>query len=340
VSLGFTIPPAPAGAYARPAMRVLVLLNPKSGTLASSTNGDEPQRVRRGLEARGLEVDVRMVDGGGGKNVDELTAAARAGAYDAVIAGGGDGTLNTIANRLAGGTVPFGVLPLGTHNHFAKDQDVPLDLDDAVAALADAVAERRFADLDVGEVNGRIFLNASAIGLHPEFVKERDAHYEVVGRFRVLRWILRRGLKLVTGVFAFFRKLDSLPILQVRLDFDGRRLRRVTPSVNVCCNVYVMRVLGLEAISCPTRERLNVYVARATGTPGVVRLLLKGLFRRLHSTNVRELESHCLPALRIVVRRRRLPVSVDGEVVEMRTPLQYRVRHGGLKVLAPRRNAE
>ena len=126
-----------------------------------------------------------MVDGGGGNNVDELTAAARAGAYDAVIAGGGDGTLNTIANRLAGGTVPFGVLPLGTHNHFAKDQNVPLDLDAAVAALADAVAERRFADLDVGEVNGRIFLNASAIGLHPEFVKERDAHYEVVGRFAV-----------------------------------------------------------------------------------------------------------------------------------------------------------
>src|SRR6478672_3353629 len=107
-------------------MRVLVLLNPKSGTLASSAAGDEAQRVRRGLEARGLEADVRMVDGGGGAdghggNVDELTAAARAGAYDAVIAGGGDGTINTIANALAGGPAPFGVLPLGTHNHFAKD---------------------------------------------------------------------------------------------------------------------------------------------------------------------------------------------------------------------------
>src|SRR5690349_5920669 len=111
-------------------MRVLVLLNPKSGTLATSAAGDEPQRVRRGLEARGHEVDVRMVDRGG-PNVDELVAAARAGAYDAVIAGGGDGTLNTIANALAGGPVPFGVLPLGTHNHFAKDQHVPLDLDAA-----------------------------------------------------------------------------------------------------------------------------------------------------------------------------------------------------------------
>src|SRR3982751_4677771 len=124
-------------------MRVLVLLNPKSGTLASSSTGDEPQRIRRGLavrrhgggvrqrsrrglEVRGHEVDVRTVEGGG---VDELIASARAGAYDAVIAGGGDGTLNTIANAMAGGPVPFGVLPLGTHNHFAKDQTDLLDPD-------------------------------------------------------------------------------------------------------------------------------------------------------------------------------------------------------------------
>src|SRR4051812_26427771 len=248
-------------------MRVLVLLNPKSGTLASSSTGDEPQRIRRGLEVRGHEVDVRMVDGGG---TDELIASARAGAYDAVIAGGGDGTLNTVANAMAGGPVPFGVLPLGTHNHFAKDQNVPLDLDEAVAALAEAISARRFADLDVGEVNGRVFLNASGIGFHPEFVRERDAQYEAVGRMRILRRVLRKGLKLLTGAFTFFRKLRRLPILQVRIEADGRRVRRVSPSLMVCCNVYMMKLLGLDGISCVTRDVLNVYVARATGVPGVL----------------------------------------------------------------------
>src|SRR5688572_10994008 len=130
-------------------MRVMVILNQAAGTLAASSTGDEPDRIRRGFEAAGVEADVRTVEG---PKLEETARSAKAEGFDAVIAGGGDGTLNTIANALAGGPVAFGVLPLGTHNHFAKELNVPLDLDAAVAALAGGST----ADIDVGEVNGRI----------------------------------------------------------------------------------------------------------------------------------------------------------------------------------------
>src|SRR6185503_10902419 len=100
----------------------------------------------------------------------------------AVVAGGGDGTLNTIAAALAGSGKPLGVLPLGTHNHFAKDIAVPLDLDAAVEALARGVARGESRDVDVGEVNGRLFLNFSGVGLHPQVVKHRDVQRALLGR--------------------------------------------------------------------------------------------------------------------------------------------------------------
>src|SRR6478672_12020246 len=107
-------------------MRVLVILNQAAGTLAASSAGDEPQRIRDGFIAAGVDADVRDV---AGAELESVARGAAAEGFDAVVAGGGDGTLNTIANALVGGSVAFGVLPLGTHNHFAREMRVPLDLD-------------------------------------------------------------------------------------------------------------------------------------------------------------------------------------------------------------------
>src|SRR5687768_7675185 len=136
-------------------MKLLVLLNGSAGTLANSATKDEPERIRRAFEAAGQQVEVRDVEG---SKLEEETRAALTSDFDAIIAGGGDGTLNTIANVVAGSGKAYGVLPLGTHNHFAKDLGVPLELEPAIEALA----RGQIVDLPVAEVNGRIFLNFSA----------------------------------------------------------------------------------------------------------------------------------------------------------------------------------
>lgn len=296
-------------------MRVLVILNPSAGTLADSTTGDEAARVAAGFEAAGVEAQVRNV---AGAELADAARGARAEGFDAVVAGGGDGTLNTIANALAGGSVAFGVLPLGTHNHFAKELNIPLDLDRAVAALA----RGSVVDLDVGEVNGRLFLNFSGLGLHPLLVKHRDAQRET-----------RKRKKFFAMFLALLSVLRRLPVLRVRLRFGDTVVRRLTPSVIVCNNAHQMKVFGVEDVSSPDRGVLNVYLARATQWWGVVWLILRAAFRSLE--NARGFQSLVLPEFIIETRSRHARVSVDGEVTDLQTPLHYRVRRGGLKVIVP-----
>src|SRR5215218_5753655 len=313
--------------------KVLVLLNEKSGTLASSATHDEPQRIKAGFESRGLRADVKSVDPA---KLRETARAAKEGGYAAVVAGGGDGTLNAIAGALLGSEMPFAVLPLGTHNHFAKEMKVPLDLDAAVAALADAISKGQVKDLDVGTVNDRLFLNFSGIGLHPQLVRQREVEHKAIKRHHVLRSVLRKFTKILALLFAFLRSLRRLPVMRVLITSggSGETVRRVTPSVVVCNNPYQMKVFGLENVSYTDRSVLNVYVARATGPIGLVRLLLASAFRRLD--NVREFETISQQSVRINVHRRRnVTVSIDGEVVEMKTPLEYGVRRAGLKVVVP-----
>jgi len=296
-------------------MRVLVLLNEAAGTLAASQAGDEPQRIRAGFEAAGVDVDVRSLPGA---ELDPAARRAGAEGFDAVVAGGGDGTLNTIANALAGGPVAFGVLPLGTHNHFAKELNVPLELDPAVAALAAGATK----DLDVGDVNGRVFLNFSGLGLHPLVVKHRDAQRDTLGRKKFLAMF-----------FALLSVLRRLPVLRVKLWFGDSMVRRLTPSVIVCNNAHQMEVFGVGNVSSPDRAKLNVYLARATRWHGVLWLIIRAAFKQLE--NAKAFEALVLPEFSIQTKSRHARVSIDGEVTDLRTPLTYRVRKGGLKVIVP-----
>ena len=137
-------------------MRVTVLLNAASG---SGTAPDAARQIEQLLRDAGHEPGIELARSG-----DQLRALARAAAKDrpdAVLAGGGDGTINTVAAALVDTAIPLGVLPLGTLNHFAKDLGLPLSLADAVGvALAGHVTA-----VDVGEVNGHVFLNYSSIGV-------------------------------------------------------------------------------------------------------------------------------------------------------------------------------
>jgi diacylglycerol kinase family enzyme len=298
-------------------MKVLVLLNETAGTLAGMDSAEARRRIAGGFRAAGVGVEVRAVDPA--RLGPEAGAAARADSgFDAVIAGGGDGTLNAVAAALAGTGRPFGVLPLGTHNHFAKDMNVPLELDAAVAALAHGNTR----DVDVGEVNGRLFLNFSGVGLHPRVVRHREAQRAARGRN-----------KFVALAVALVRVLRRPPVMRVRIDGGGRGVRRLTPSVIVCNNPHQMQVFGLAHVSYPGRGVLNVYLARSTTWLGLAWLVVRAAFRRLDSAA--DFESMSFTELAISTRHRTARVSIDGEVAHMAPPLRYRVRRGGLRVIVP-----
>jgi len=295
---------------------MLILLNAGAGTLAGLKTEDVHARVQSTLGEAGHTVTIEDPDLA---QIDKVVEKAISDNYDAIIAGGGDGTINAIANAVAGGPLALGVLPLGTHNHFAREIGMPLDLDAALHALA--TAESRA--IDVADVNGRIFLNFSAIGFHPNVVKHRDAQREAIGRSKF--YAMFRSI---------IRNIFRLPLLKVILESESWQIRRLTPSVLVCTNALQMKQFGVETVSYPDRDRLNIYVARATGRLGFIWLILRAITRSLPSA--RHFENHTARSLTLKLHRPTLRVSIDGEVIDLQTPLVYSVRKGGLQTLVPR----
>jgi diacylglycerol kinase family enzyme len=252
--------------------------------------------------------------------VTELVRRALSNGARAVVAGGGDGTVGSVAGALAGTDRPLGVLPLGTLNHFAKDLGIPLGLEEA----ARNVCEGREVLVDVGEVNGQVFVNNSSLGLYPRIVRRREKLQEREG-----------SGKWSAFVRASLAMLRRYPFLSVRLDADGRRISRKTPFVFVGNNEYQMESLQMGGRRCLDAGRLSLYVAHRTGRLGLLRLALSALFGRLRQAE--DFDSLCAREVWVETRRpRRLPVATDGEVTVMTTPLHYRVRPRALRVIVPK----
>jgi diacylglycerol kinase family enzyme len=297
-------------------MRFLVLLNESAGTLANAKVDDAPRRIADGFRAAGVDADVRSLDPATLAEVAGSAARPDSG-FDAVVGGGGDGTLNTIANALAGTAKPFGVLPLGTHNHFAKDLGVPLDLDAAVERIAAGQPLR----VDVGEVNGRVFINNSSLGLYPDIVRDRERQQKRLGRGKwpAFAWaalaVLRR--------YAFMR---------VRLTVDGTERVRRTPFVFIGNNEYRMEGFAIGERAGLQDGRLSLYVAQRPGRLRLLQLALRALFGRLRQA--RDFDTLLATEIVIESRHRRLHVATDGEVSLMTPPLRYRIRPASLTVMA------
>jgi diacylglycerol kinase family enzyme len=288
---------------------VLVLVNAASGSLAAP---EERVRLHDLLQAAGLDAEVVEVAGG-----REIEAALDRHSDEIVVAAGGDGTVSTVASRLAGTTRTLGVIPGGTLNHFAKDLKIPQDLEAAVALLR----ARPTRSVDLAEVNGRAFINNSSLGLYPEIVREREE-------------IRRRGFRKWTAfAAAVLGAMARWPLLRVRLEFEGRAVRRLTPFIFVGNNRY--RIEGLRMGSRDSLDcgEICVCSARSMSRTGLVRMMLLGLTGGLRHSG--DLDVTCARELWVDTRPRRVDVALDGEIVRLRAPLHYLIRPGALRVIAP-----
>jgi YegS/Rv2252/BmrU family lipid kinase len=255
-----------------------------------------------------------------GEEVVELARRAARSSSQIVVAGGGDGTINAVASAIVGTNKTLGVLPLGTLNHFAKDLHIPLDPEDA----ARAVLAGHTILVDVGEVNDRIFLNNSSLGLYPRLVHERKKKQNLGSR----KW---------TAFFwAAVAVLRRYPFLKVRLSTEGKDFSSRTPLVFIGNNEYEMESLKVGARTCLNAGRLSLYITRNTGRLGLLRLALRALFGGLR--NDRDFIALCSKEIWIETKHRRLRVATDGEVSVMRPPLHYRIRPSSLRVCVPLEN--
>lgn len=291
---------------------VAVILNPSSGSGGDDTTSE---RIVELFAAEGRAATI-LAAGPGRTLADQARAALEAGCRIAVAAGG-DGTVNAVATALLGRDVPLGVLPTGTLNHFAKDLGLPLDLAEAVQVAARGTVRR----VDVGQVNGRVFLNNSSIGVYPKVVELRR------------RWEPTGLGKWVAALWASLVVLRRRPFLGVRIRTADETVVRLTPFVFVGNNEY--RMVGLRAASRESLSggQLALYVMHASRRRSLLLLAWEVLWRGVDQ--VRELELFLVSEATVETRRRHLQVSLDGEVALLASPLEYRILPLALPVMGP-----
>lgn len=234
----------------------------------------------------------------------------------ALAVAGGDGTISAAAGVIAGTDVPLGILAMGTLNHFAKDLGLPLDIEAAAGVIA-AGATRR---VDVAELNGRVFVNNSSVGLYPFMVERRNAHQH---RHRVGKVLATLPAAVETLRRATWHRLD--------IAAAGERQQIRTPCIFVGNNCYDVGLTALGSRACLNDGELDIHVVRQQNRLGVLLLPFKIALGIVDPE--RDVQSFRSTELEIVSRRRRsLRVSLDGEVVRMATPLRYRSRPEALSV--------
>jgi diacylglycerol kinase family enzyme len=253
-----------------------------------------------------------------GKELQQAIRQALELRCSAVVAGGGDGTLNCVASRLIGTPVAFGVLPFGTLNHFAKDLGIPLDPAEALQVIAAG----NISEIDVGEVNGRYFLNNSSIGLYVDLVHDREKQQARLGRGK---W--------PAFAWAFLGALRRYPFMKVNLTFDSQAVTHRTPFVFVGNNPYQTEGLQIGKRESLQSGQLGVYVAERSGRWRLFELGLRALAGRLRQ--VKDFKEFKVTDLKIATSHSSLRVATDGELTRMTTPLHYKIHARSLRVIVP-----
>jgi diacylglycerol kinase family enzyme len=299
-------------------MHVTVVLNTAAGSLIGVD--DAEAAIVRAFEEAGVTADFEPDDGRG---LEERMDAAVARGAEALVVGGGDGTIACAVQRLVGTGIAFGVLPLGTANLFAKDLGMPLDVAGAVRALSSGVVK----DIDVGEVNGHAFVCNSVLGLASRLAERRERRR---GAFRMRDWW--------SFLVSARRGLVRYPAMRLDIEAGGKRRRLRTRALAVVDGDYEEGFGRMFSRSALDEGRLVLYVAESL-TPWRALVLgarmLIGKWR-----DAPELTRIEADAFTIDSRRRTVRVMNDGETLLLPPPLHYRIRRGALRVIVPASTVE
>ncbi len=261
---------------------------------------------------------------------EELAAAARRAAAQAlalrsaVVAVGGDGTLNTVAQAAHASGCAMGVVPLGTFNYFARTHGIPTDPAQAVRLLLRAVP----APVQVAGINDRVFLVNASLGLYPDLLQDREAYKARFGRSR---W--------VAMVAACATLLRAQRKLRLHIEMGGSARDVQTLTLFVGNNRLQLEQFGADprdtVAGTPGHGSVAALMLKPIGTLPMLGLMLQGALGRLgEAAGVESFEFQ-----HMVVRPTKAPgqhhvsVAYDGEVARMRVPIDFRVLERPLYLL-------
>lgn len=297
---------------------LFIVLNAASG---SSDAAQSCATIAAVLAAAGRTHHILMVESG--QTLPELArdAVARAQAEQGiVVAAGGDGTINTVAQAMLGSGLTFGVLPQGTFNYFSREHGIPADTAAAVQLLLDGEVR----PVQAGRVNDRVFLVNASLGLYPALLENREEWKRQLGRSRLVAFW--------AGLLTLLREHRRLT-LDIEHGGERRTIRTVTLFVGN--NRLQLEQLGLPEASDLARGRLAGITLRPTGKLAMLWLLVRGALGRLGDAD--RVVNFSFRTLNLSARRRRhIKVATDGEVAWMNAPLHFEALPDALNLIVPR----
>jgi diacylglycerol kinase family enzyme len=277
-----------------------------------NAGGGGARAARETLAETGLDLQVVQPNELESRLKQEVDSGAKR-----IIVAGGDGTIATAAALVANKDIELAIIPCGTLNHFAKDHGIPTDLPKAAAVAVEGVV----TGADIGYVNDTIFLNTSSIGAYVSFVRVRERFenhlgYRIASFFAAIRtWVHLRSFTVTLEVGGQKKEYRSSMVFigvgerELKLPILGNRIQ------NGRRGLHVMIVGG--------RKRARLF---AVGLAGIA----KGT---KEAEKLPEFDDFIVDSCRIDLTRSHSLIGLDGELKEMRTPLDYRIERDALRLV-------
>lgn len=298
-------------------MHFIGMFNSDGGTFRTLDMAAFSANASRVFAEHGHSLDCRIVEGR--SLIRELEVAAREPGTDALLAGGGDGTISAAAASCFKHGVPLGVLPAGTMNLFARSLKVPLDLEAALQAIAAGSVGR----VDIATANGRPFVHQFAVGMHSRLVRIREG----------LPYRSRFG-KIVASVRAAAATLSRPLVFDAEIrtptGIENRRATAIAISNNLLGEGHVPYAEQVD------QGVLGVYVVRPMPPTELARLaisLLIGTWKQHPRVSERQVEQVTLSFPR---RKATAKAVLDGELIDLEKRVELKVHHGALQVIVPK----
>jgi len=298
--------------------RVALVVN---GAAGKKDGQSQQGTIREKIAPRVREFTICSVTKGN-RIADAAKQAAKDGA-DIVVALGGDGTQSAVAGALAGGTAVMGVLPGGTFNYFARE----LGVGDTVDAALDTLLAGHVRQMDLGEVNGRIFLNNASFGVYPEILERREAIYRRWGRSRMAAY---------WSVLVTLWDTRDPMTMAVTMDGETRQIR--TSLAFAARSAFQLESLGLEGADAIREGRFALFLAKGQKRHELVATAFRLAFGKVAAG--RDFDMVTAEEIMIETRKARRLLAFDGEKERMEGPFRLRVHHGALSVIVPAPAAE
>ena len=293
-------------------MKILCIINGRSGPTSEPCGNDLERLFAK------LGVQVKIVELAKGNSPKAIAEDAIHQKYDVIVAAGGDGTINAVASGLVGNNeVKLGIIPRGTLNHFARALEIPTDMEKAVETIV--AGHVKF--IDVGHVNGSIFLNNSGVGLYPSIVRMREnLQNSGLSKWPAAIWAAIR-------IFSRFRRLSLELVLA-----NGDTTQHDTSMLFVGNNAYEMSFPALGARPTLESGRIWIMMPKSATRQGLIGSFLKMIVGGETADDVVVMEA---TELTVNNKRRFLKVAIDGEVIQLQSPLKYSSRPKTLQVIVP-----